>query len=189
MESLGLNQTERLRSLTILVNLKQELERLGLNLTVRLRPLSILVRIKVYSGDSGGITDLSLSANSTDLGRGTVNDLEERIIMHKCKIRLGSGTKLDELRKPLKISLIFICIFFSTCGAEYFREKIEERWRDIRKERSTVEQSWLIPHPTRSAWSDSREFHKVSLVKHIVGYKLRINNQNDSKCMDIGHIS
>ena len=49
-----------------------------------------------------------------------------------------------------------------------------------------MEQSWLIPaHPTRSAWSNSREFHKVSLVKHIVGYKPKINNQNDSKCMDI----
>ena len=67
---------------------------------------------------------------------------------------------------------------------EYFREKIEERWRDVRKKRSAVEQSWLIPHPTRSTWSNSREFLKVSKVKRIVGYKPRINNQNNSKCMD-----
>ena len=53
-----------------------------------------------------------------------------------------------------------------------------------RQDRSTEEQSWIIPHPTRSAWRDSREFHKVSLVKHIVGYKPRKNNQNDAKCMD-----
>ena len=49
---------------------------------------------------------------------------------------------------------------------------------------STVGQSWLIPHPSRSAWSDSREFHKVSLVREIIGYKPRINNKNDAKCMD-----
>ena len=49
---------------------------------------------------------------------------------------------------------------------------------------STAEQSWLIPHPSRSAWSDSREFHKVSLMKQILGYKPRINNKCDAKCMD-----
>ena len=110
----------------------------------------------------------------------TVNDLD----LKECKNSLVLGTKLDELRNSLKISFIFICIFLSTCGAEYFRGKIVERWRNVRLEHSTEEQSWLIPHPTRSAWSASREFHKVSLVKHIVGYKPRINNQNDTKCMD-----
>ena len=46
LQSLDLNQLERLRSLTSLENLKTELERLGLNLIVRLGSLSILIRIK-----------------------------------------------------------------------------------------------------------------------------------------------
>ena len=140
---------------------------------------------KVYSGDSSEITDLSPSANSAELGRVTVNtDDCEKIMTDKCKVRLGSGTKIDELQNPLKICIIFICIFFSTCGAEYFREKIEERWSNLRKESSTVKQSWLIPHPSRSAWSNSREFHKVSFVNNILGYKPRINTKDDAKCMD-----
>ena len=97
---------------------------------------------------------------------------------------MGSGTKIDKLQDPLKISIIFIYIFFSTCGPEYFRGKIKERWRDLRRELSTAEQSWLIPHSSRSAWSDSREFHKVSLVREIIGYRPRINNKNDAKCKD-----
>ena len=43
---------------------------------------------KVYSGDSWVITDLFPSANSAELGRVKVNDLEEHILMHKCKTRL-----------------------------------------------------------------------------------------------------
>ena len=69
---------------------------------------------KVFSGGSGEITDIPISANSAELGRVMVNDLdlEEQIIRHKCKIQLGSGTKIDELRNPLKISIIFICLVF-----------------------------------------------------------------------------
>ena len=47
-----------------------------------------------------------------------------------------------------------------------------------------TEQAWLIPHPSRSAWSNSREFNKVNLVREMVGYKPRINNKNNAKCMD-----
>ena len=42
----------------------------------------------------------------------------------------------------------------------------------------------MIPHPSRSAWSDSREFNKVNLVREMVGYKPRINNKNNAKCMN-----
>ena len=47
-----------------------------------------------------------------------------------------------------------------------------------------MEQEWLIPHPSHSAWSDSREFNKVNLVREMVGYKPRINNKNNAKCMN-----
>ena len=47
---------------------------------------------------------------------------------------------------------------------------------------STVEQEWLIPHLKCSPWS--REFNKVNLVREMVGYKPRINNNNDAKCMN-----
>ena len=35
-----------------------------------------------------------------------------------------------------------------------------------------------------SPWSDSGLFNKVNLVREIIGYKPRINNKNDAKCME-----
>ena len=34
------------------------------------------------------------------------------------------------------------------------------------------------------SWGDTREFNKVSLVSQIIGYKPRINNKCDARCMD-----
>ena len=48
----------------------------------------------------------------------------------------------------------------------------------------SLEQTWLIPQPKRSAWGDSKEFNQVNLVREMVRYKPRINNKNDAKCMD-----
>ena len=42
----------------------------------------------------------------------------------------------------------------------------------------------MIPQPSRNSWGDTRDFNKVSLVSQIVGYKPRLNNKNDAKCMD-----
>ena len=42
----------------------------------------------------------------------------------------------------------------------------------------------MIPQPSRNTRGDYREFNKVSLVSQIIGYKPRINNKNDAKCMD-----
>ena len=47
-----------------------------------------------------------------------------------------------------------------------------------------MEQEWLIPQPSRSSWGETKEFNKVSLVTQIIGYKPRINNKNDDKCID-----
>ena len=73
---------------------------------------------------------------------------------------------------------------FSTLGAEDFRTIMEKSWEKLRREPSNPEQAWLIPQPRRNTWGDSREFHKVSLVSQIIGYKPRINDKNDAKCMD-----
>ena len=50
---------------------------------------------------------------------------------------------------------------------------------------SNPEQKWLIPQPTRNLWGDKREFNKVNLVQEIMGYKPRINNKDDAKCIDM----
>ena len=42
----------------------------------------------------------------------------------------------------------------------------------------------MFPHPSRSAWSDSREFNKVNFVREMVGYRPRINTKNNAKCMN-----
>ena len=142
-------------------------------------------KIRTSSGDVAITTDLLSPANSAEPARVMVStDDRKQIMIDNCNIGTGSGTKIAKFQDPLKICTLFICIYFTTCGSEYFREKIKERWRDLRREPSTAEQSWLILHPRRSAWSNSREFHKVSIVRDIVGYKPRINNMNDAKCMD-----
>ena len=48
---------------------------------------------------------------------------------------------------------------------------------------SNPEQAWLIPQPSRNSWGVTREFNKLSLLSQIIGYKPRINNKNDTKCM------
>ena len=84
------------------------MDNLGLKQIVRSSSLSILNKDKVYSGDSSEITDLPPPTNSAELGRVTVNTYDrEQVMTDKCKVRLGSGTKIDELKKPLKICIIF----------------------------------------------------------------------------------
>ena len=68
-------------------------------------------------------------------------------------------------------------------GAEEFQPIIKDQWEKLRSKPSNPEQMLLIPQPSRSSWGDMKEYNKVSLVKEIVGYKPRINNKNDSKCM------
>ena len=64
----------------------------------------------------------------------------------------------------------------------------ERSWRPGRKSSGVnptqPEQTWLIPQPSRSAWGDSKEFNKVTLMREMIGYKPRINNKNNAKCMD-----
>ena len=47
--------------------------------------------------------------------------------------------------------ICILCVFliFSTCGANEFKETIVKRWRKLRSEPSTMEQAWLITHPSR----------------------------------------
>ena len=54
----------------------------------------------------------------------------------------------------------------------------------LRSKPTNLKQAWLNPQPSRNSWEDSREFNKVSLVTQIIGYKPRINNKNNAKCMD-----
>ena len=64
---------------------------------------------------------------------------------------------------------------------------LNHHWREMEKLRSkptNLKQAWLNPQPSRNSWEDSREFNKVSLVTQIIGYKPRINNKNNAKCMD-----
>ena len=53
----------------------------------------------------------------------------------------------------------------------------------MRSKPSNREQAWLILQPSRNLWRDTRDFNKVSLVSQI-GYKARINNKKDYKCID-----
>ena len=99
-------------------------------------------------------------------------------------VRLGSGTKIDKFQDLLIVCALFIFLYFSTRGADEFRETIEKRWRKLRSEPTRPEQTWLIPQPSRSTWSDSREFNKVNFVREMVGYRPRINTKNSAKCMD-----
>ena len=109
-------------------------------------------------------SDLISPGNSAELARLTVStDDREQVDIDNPNIRIGTGTKIDKFQDLLKLCVLFIFIYFSTCGAEYFKAKIEKQWRELVSEPSTAEQSWLIPHPSSSVWSDSREFHKVSL--------------------------
>ena len=125
------------------------------------------------------------SSSFAELARVTVStDDCEQTGINNLRFRLGSGTKLDKFQDLLKICVLFIFMYFSICGAEEFKVTIEKRWRKLRSKPSTADQAWLIPHPNRSAWSDSREFNKVNLGREIVGYKPRINTKNDAKCMD-----
>ena len=100
------------------------------------------------------------------------------------KVRLGSGTKIDKFQDLLKVCVLFIFLYFTTYPADELRETIEKRWGKLRNELFRTEQTCLIPQPSRRAWSDSREFNKVNLVKEMVGYRPRISNKNDAKCMD-----
>ena len=69
-------------------------------------------------------------------------------------------------------------------GADEFPETSETRWRKLRSNPTSLVQTWLIPHPKKSAWGDSKEFNKVNLLREMVRYKRRINNKNNAKCMD-----
>ena len=80
-------------------------------------------------------------------------------------------------------------LYFCTQGTDEFREIIKKRWRKLRGKPTRTEQTWLIPQPSKSTWSDSLEFIKVNLVREMVGYKPRINNKKDAKCMDTYRLS
>ena len=102
-------------------------------------------------------------------------------------LKEGSRTKLfKSLHQTFLIKLfcMLISLYFSELGAEDFLTIIEERWKELRNKFSNQEQAWLIPQPSRNSWGDTREFNKVSLVSQIIGYKPRMNNKNDAKCMD-----
>ena len=131
-------------------------------------------------------TDLIFSYTSAELARVTVNtEVDHKNIgLSKRSFRLGSGTKIDKFQDLLKICFLFIFLCFSTLGADEFREIIKTRWRELRSKSTDPEQTWLIPQPSRSSWGDSREFNKVNLVREMIGYKPRINNKNNAKCMD-----
>ena len=73
----------------------------------------------------------------------------------------------------LDLFFILNSLCFSTSGAE-----------KLRREPSNKEQAWLISQPSRNTWGEPREFNKVSLVSQIIGYKPRLNNKNNAKCMD-----
>ena len=55
---------------------------------------------------------------------------------------------------------------------------------ELRSKPSNLEQAWFILQPSRSSWGDTKDFNQVSLVSQIIGYKPKINNKNDAKCMD-----
>ena len=74
-------------------------------------------------------------------------------------------------------------LYFSTLGAEEFHTIIDRRWEELRSKPSNPEQAWLIPQPSRNSWGDTRDFNKGYLVSQI-GYKPRISNKKDDKCMD-----
>ena len=97
---------------------------------------------------------------------------------------LGSGSEIDKFLNLLIFSILFNVLYFSTGVADEFRETIKKRWKKLRSKTSTLEQRWLSSQPSRNAWSDSREFNKVNLVKVMVGYKPKIETKNDVKCMD-----
>ena len=102
------------------------------------------------------------------------------------KFKEGSRTKTDKSLDLtfLKMFFVFTSFYFSTLGAEEFRTIVEKRWEEVRSKPSNPEQTWLIRQPSRNSWGDMRDFNKVNLVREIIGYKPRINNKNDAKCMD-----
>ena len=153
--------------------------------------LDFISKMKIYPlmsfSESNGdylvkATKLISSATFAELARVTVKaevDCKTKNIgLSKCRFRLGSGTKIDKFQDLLKIFLLFISLYFSTLGADEFREIIKTRWRDLRSKSTDPEKTRLIPQPSRSSWGDSREFNKVNLVREMVGYKPRINNKN-----------
>ena len=81
------------------------------------------------------------------------------------------------------ICILFMLLYFSTCGANEFRVIIETRWKKLQSKPTEPEQTWLIPQPSRSAWGDSREFNKVNLVREMIRYNPGINNKKDEKCL------
>ena len=101
---------------------------------------------KASKGDVVITADLLSPGNSAELARVMLStDDCELVKIDNRNIRIGSGTKIDKLQDLLKFCALFIFIYFSTNGAAYFKEKIEERWRELRREPSPAEQSWLIP--------------------------------------------
>ena len=115
-------------------------------------------------------------------------DLEiKELNLTKIELGKGSETKIDKSQNltVLKVFFVFINLYFSfsVMGADEFCEIIEKRWETERSKTSNSEQTWLIPQPSSSSWGDSKEFNKVNLVCEIVGYKPRINNLNNEKCM------
>ena len=51
----------------------------------------------------------------------------KNIGLNKRKFRLGLGTKIDKFQDLLKVSFLFIFLYFSTLGADEFQEIIETR--------------------------------------------------------------
>ena len=87
---------------------------LGLNLTVRSRSLSILKRIKFTVGIQEKLQIFLLLPIPLSWAgwRSMQKTLRNELWYTSARVRLGSGTKLDELQNHLKICLVFNCIFF-----------------------------------------------------------------------------
>ena len=81
-------------------------------------------------------TDLLSLGNSTELARVMVSiDDRECLSRNNHRFRLDSGTKIYKFWS----CVLFIFIYFRTCGAEEFKEIILKRWSKLRKEPSTKE--------------------------------------------------
>ena len=83
------------------------------------------------------------SPGTSELARVTVSvDIDRKNLgVNKNRIRLGSGTKIDKFQDLLVICILFMSLYFSTYGANEFRNIIEKRWRKLRSQPTEPEQT------------------------------------------------
>ena len=77
-----------------------------------------------------------------------------------------------------------ILYYFSFRGADWFKERIENRIGRYRERRVDPSFSILIPKPDVKTWGEERTFSKVDMIGACVGFKPRINRKRDGFCMD-----